>query len=229
MDLDGRTALVTGTSRGIGPAIARALRARGARVLCHARTRDGAERAAADLDGVPVWGDLEGQDQLDALAGQVLGLAPVLHVLVHNAGVLLRGAAADVARTDLERSLAVNAIAPALLTRSLLPALRAARSARVVVVSSTMGQLSGGMSGGSLPYRMSKAAVNVFVANCAAELARDGILINAMHPGWVRTDMGGSGATVTVEQAAATAMRLATLPDGGPSGRFHRGDEEIPW
>ena len=149
--------------------------------------------------------------------------------LVHNAGILLRGSAADVDRGALERSFAVNAVAPVLLTEALLPALRAARSARVVVVSSTMGQLAGGMSGGSLPYRMSKAAANVFVANCAAELARDGILLNAMHPGWVRTDMGGAGASVSVEEAAATALRLATLPDDGPSGRFHRRDEEIPW
>ena len=229
MLLDGQTALVTGTGRGIGPAIAAALRAEGARVLCHARTEDDAHRAAGELGGEPVWGDLGEAAGVAAAAEQALALAPELHVLVHNAGILRRGTVADARVEDIEASFAVNVIAPFSLTQQLLPALRRARHARIVVVSSTMGQFTNGMSGGSLPYRLSKAAVNAFTLSAAADLAGDGILVNAMHPGWVRTDMGGRAASVAPEEAAKTALQLATIDAGGPTGRFWRDGVEIPW
>ena len=229
MLLDGQTALVTGTGRGIGPAIVTALKTEGARVLCHARTEIDARRASIDLGGEPVWGDLGSADGVATAAGQAALLAPRLHVLVHNAGVLHRGGVADALRSDIEDCLAVNVLAPFGLTQALLPSLRAAGLARIVVVSSTMGQFTSGMQGGSLPYRISKSAVNAFVVNTASELAGDGILVNAMHPGWVRTAMGGSGANVEPEQAARMALQLATLDAGGATGRFWRDGVEIPW
>jgi NAD(P)-dependent dehydrogenase (short-subunit alcohol dehydrogenase family) len=229
MLLDGQTALVTGTGRGIGPAIAAALRAEGARVLCHARTEDDARRAATELGGEPVWGDLGQAAGVAEAAARALELAPELHVLVHNAGILRRGTVTDARVDDVEASFAVNVIAPFSLTQQLLPALRRAGHARIVVVSSTMGQFTNGMSGGSLPYRLSKAAVNAFTLSAAADLAGDGILVNAMHPGWVRTDMGGRAASVAPEEAARTALQLATIDAGGPTGRFWRDGVEIPW
>jgi hypothetical protein len=229
MLLDGQTALVTGTGRGIGPAIVAALRSEGARVLCHARTEIDARRASIDLGGEPVWGDLSTAEGVREVGVQARQLAPQLHVLVHNAGVLRRGGVADAQRSDIEECFAVNVLAPFGLTQALLPSLRAAGHARVVVVSSTMGQFASGMRGGSLPYRISKAAVNAFVANTSSELASDGILVNAMHPGWVRTDMGGAGASVAPEQAARMALQLATLDAGGATGRFWRDGVEIPW
>ena len=174
MLLDGQTALVTGTGRGIGPAIVTALRSEGARVLCHARTEIDARRASIDLGGEPVWGDLSTAEGVREVGAQAATLAPQLHVLVHNAGILHRGGVADVVRSDIEECFAVNVLAPVGLTQALLPSLRAAGLARVVVVSSTMGQLTSGMRGGSLPYRISKAAVNAFVANTASELPATG-------------------------------------------------------
>jgi NAD(P)-dependent dehydrogenase (short-subunit alcohol dehydrogenase family) len=229
MLLDGQTALVTGTGRGIGPAIATALKSEGARVLCHARTEVDARRASIDLGGEPVWGDLATAAGVAQVGAQAAQLAPQLHVLVHNAGVLRRGSAADALRSDIEDCVAVNVLAPVGLTQALLPSLRAAGHARIVVVSSTMGQFTSGMRGGSLPYRISKAAVNAFVANTASELAGDGILVNAMHPGWVRTDMGGPTASIEPEEAARMALQLATLDPGGRTGRFWRDGVEIPW
>jgi NAD(P)-dependent dehydrogenase (short-subunit alcohol dehydrogenase family) len=229
MLLDGQTALVTGTARGIGPAIVTALRSEGARVLCHARNEIDARRASIDLGGEPLWGDLSTAEGVREVGTQAALLAPKLHVLVHNAGVLRRGGVADAVRSDIEECVAVNVLAPFGLTQALLPSLRAAGLARVVVVSSTMGQFTSGMRGGSLPYRISKAAVNAFVANTASELAGDGILVNAMHPGWVRTDMGGPSASVEPEQAARMALQLATLDAGGLTGRFWRDGVEIPW
>ena len=229
MELDGKTALVTGTSRGIGPHIARGLAALGARVLCHARREEDARPMAAEVGGVPITGDLGTIEGVQQVADQAAAATDVLHVLVHNAGVLHRGRIEEVTPADLDATMAVNLAAPLFLTQALLPRLRAAGGARIVVVSSRAGALREGMSGGNMTYRISKAAVNAFTNNLAAELADDGILVNAMHPGWVATDMGGRSAPVKPEEGARTALFLATLPDGGPSGRFWQNEREIDW
>jgi NAD(P)-dependent dehydrogenase (short-subunit alcohol dehydrogenase family) len=230
VELAGRNALVTGSNRGLGRAIAERFAAAGARVLCHARTEDNARATAADLQGVPVWGDLEHDGGVRTTAELVAAAAPELHVLVHNAGVGSPGRIDEVTREQWDRVLAVNAAAPLFLTQALLGPLRAAgRKARIVVVSSDSGQFSVPKNGVAFPYRMSKAAVNMLTLNLAAAVAPDGILVNAMHPGWVRTAMGGPEAPVEPADAAETAYLLATLPDGGPSGLFWQDGRQIPW
>jgi NAD(P)-dependent dehydrogenase (short-subunit alcohol dehydrogenase family) len=229
--LSGKTALVTGTSRGIGPAIARALAAEGARVLCHART-DGDARALADeLGGIAIAGDLSTDEGVDSVAEQTLAEAPVLHVLVHNAAFNPRPHESfdEVERESFREVLRVNVEAPLFLTRALLGPLRAAKGARVVLLSSEAGQFAGGMPADGLSYRVSKAALNAVSAVAATALRGEDILVNAMHPGWVRTDMGGPNAPLSPEQGADTAVYLATIPDGGPSGRFFFERREIDW
>jgi len=230
MILAGRTALVTGTSRGLGRAIAGLFAAEGARVLAHARTREAAVGVAEAVGGEPVWGDLSGDDGVLAIAGQLSALSPELHVLVHNAGIGSPGGLEDHSREQFDRVMAVNAAAPLFLTQALLEPLRAAgRKARVVTVSSDSGRFTVPKNGVAFPYRMSKAAVNMLTLNLAAALAPDGILVNAMHPGWMRTDMGGPDAPVAPEQAAETALYLATLPDDGPTGRLWEEKRQIEW
>ena len=229
MALEGKSVLVTGTSRGLGRAIVSALAERRARVLCHARSEADARRVASEVAGVPIWGDLADDSGIAAIAEQVAEAAPILDVLVHNAGVLRRTTLADVSRNDFEFTMAVNVYAPVLLTQALLGPLRAGGSSRVVVVSSTEGQFAIGMSGGYVAYRASKAAVNAAVANLAAELAPAGILVNTMHPGWVVTDMGGPGSSVPPEEAAEHVVYLCDLPDDGPTGCFFWKSREIPW
>jgi len=228
--LAGRTALVTGTSRGLGRAIAALFAGEGARVLAHARTREAALAVAEAVRGEPVWGDLSGGEGVRAVADQAAALAPELHVLVHNAGIGSPGGLADHSREQFDRVMAVNAAAPLFLTQSLLEPLRAAgRTARIVIVSSDSGRFTVPKNGVAFPYRMSKAAVNMLTLNLAAALAPDGILVNAMHPGWMRTDMGGPSAPVAPERAAETALHLATLPDDGPTGQLWEDGRPIEW
>jgi NAD(P)-dependent dehydrogenase (short-subunit alcohol dehydrogenase family) len=229
--LRGKTALVTGTSRGIGPAIARALAEEGARVLCHARSDADARALAAELGGVAIVGDLSSDVGVDSVGEQTLAAAPALHVLVHNAAINPRAQESfdEVDRERFREVLRVNVEAPLFLTRALLGALRAAKSARVILVSSQAGQFAGGMPADGLSYRVSKAALNAVTAVGAAALRSDGILVNAMHPGWVRTDMGGPEAPLSPEEGADTAVFLATLPDDGPSGRFFYERRVIDW
>ena len=106
---------------------------------------------------------------------------------------------------------------------------RAAGAARVVFISSEAGQFDGGMRPDGLSYAVSKAALNAASAVIASAVRPDGILVNAVHPGWVRTGMGGPDAPLQPEQATATALMLATLPPDGPSGCFFFEGREIPW
>jgi NAD(P)-dependent dehydrogenase (short-subunit alcohol dehydrogenase family) len=230
LPLTGRTALITGTHRGLGAAIARRFAADGARVLCHARTQDQATAAAREVGGEPVWGDLSTHAGVVATAERALARVSEVHVLVHNAGVGSPGRLGEHTREQWERVMAVNAAAPLFLTQMLLGALRASDpKARVVIISSDSGRFSVPKNGLAFPYRMSKAAVNMLALNLAAALAPDGILVNAMHPGWLRTDMGGPDAPVAPEQAADAAHHLATLPDGAPSGRLWQDGRVTDW
>lgn len=223
-------ALVTGTSRGIGRAVARSLAAHGLRVLCHARDEDAARMLAAELAGVPVAGDLATADGVAAVARRAASAAPVLDLLVHNAAVNPRP---DEALEDVELETyravhAVNVEAPILLTQALLPPLRAAGGAHVVVVSSEAGQFSNGMGATGLSYRTSKAAVNAFVLVASRALEPERIRVNAVHPGWVRTDMGGPQAPLSAEEGARVVVEIA-LRDDGTTGRFHDAGGAQSW
>lgn len=231
MKLSGKNALVTGTSRGIGPAIARALAAEGARVVCHARRVEDARALADELGGVAIGGDLATADGIAAVAEQATAAAPELHVLVHNAAINPRPRESfdEVEREIFDDVLRVNVLAPLFLTQALVGPMRAARGARVVVLSSESGRLSNGMPGDAMSYRVSKTAVNAVTAVTAAALRQDGILVNTMHPGWVRTDMGGEEAPLTPADGADTAVFLATLPDDGPTGKFFYERREWSW
>jgi NAD(P)-dependent dehydrogenase (short-subunit alcohol dehydrogenase family) len=222
---DRRVALVTGTNRGIGAEIARELAAdHGFLVFAGARDPDGVERT----EGIePIRLDVTDQATVNTARDRIAQDAGVLDALVNNAGVY--GDPIGASDYDIDGAhevLEVNTFGPWRLIEALLPLMRESSQPRIVNVSSGAGQLSD-MNGGRAAYRLSKAALNALTRTLASD--ERWVKVNAMCPGWVRTDMGGSGAPRSVEEGADTAVWLATLPDDGPTGGFFRNRKPIPW
>jgi len=266
--MDGRECVVvTGGNRGIGLEACRQLARRGLRVILTGRDLGQAQAAAARLeaeDGGPAraegWAlDVGDAGSTAAFAARLQAEGTPVHALINNAGVSLHGFDVD----RVAATLNVNYFGAVRVTEALVPLMP--RGARVVMVSSGMGELSGfapslrarfldpaldrpaldalvasfvdavrrqeherqGWPGSA--YRVSKAALNTYVRLLAPSLAARGILVNAVCPGWVRTDMGGSGAPRPVEEGAAGVVWAAMLPPDGPTGGFFRDGRPIDW
>ncbi len=230
--MDKRVAVVTGGNRGIGLEICRQLAKHGGiHVVLTARDAKKGKAAAKQL-GVDFHVlDVASEESVRAFAGWVAGGHRRCDILVNNAGVMLDRHGSRVLDLKVEtwrETLDTNLIGPLLLIQALAPIMKKNGYGRIVNVSSGLGQLSD-MGAGTPAYRVSKTALNALTRTLAAELAGSGILVNSMCPGWVKTDMGGASAPLTVEQGADTAVWLATLPDGGPTGGFFRERKPIPW
>ncbi|GAA3518158.1 SDR family NAD(P)-dependent oxidoreductase [Actinocatenispora rupis] len=224
-------ALVTGANRGIGREVARQLVEAGHTVLVTARSADAAAGVAAELgpDAHPLRLDVTSTDDVVRCAADVADRFGVLDALVNNAAITYdtwqRAADADL---DVVRDAAeTNLYGPWRLVQALLPLLRASRHGRIVNVSSEAASLAG-MGGGTPAYTVSKVGLNALTRMLAAELRPDRILVNAVCPGWVATDMGGPGGR-PVTAGAASVVWAVTLPDDGPTGGFFRDGRPLRW
>jgi len=228
-------AVVTGANRGIGLETARQLAKLGWQVILTSRDGDKGRQAASRLgeQGLTVNAlQLNVTDRTSCAAAHQWIAHRFGHIdaLVNNAGIMIdpQGVSAlDLSGDVLTQTLETNLFGVLNVTQALAPLLRRSRGARVVNLSSGLGQLTD-MKAGTPAYRISKTALNALTRILAAELA-PGVKVNAMCPGWVRTDMGGPQGERSVEQGADTAVWLATLPDDGPTGGYFRDRKPMPW
>jgi NAD(P)-dependent dehydrogenase (short-subunit alcohol dehydrogenase family) len=222
-----RTVLVTGANRGIGHEVARQLLARGDRVVVTARQPDAAQRTAEQLGGDVIAATLDVTDRgsIDAV---VSGLDR-LDVVVNNAAIHYdtwqSAATADLA--VVAEALDTNLLGAWRVVLATLPLLRRSPHPRIVNVSSESGSLAV-MGAGPPAYQVSKAALDAFTITLAAELRGQGILVNAVCPGWVATDMGGRGGR-PVADGAVSVIWAVDLPDDGPTGGFFRDGAPLQW
>lgn len=221
--------LVTGGNRGIGREVCRQLAVRGHTVILTARSAEAATGVANQIGADPLQLDVTDPGSVAAAARQVDARYGRLDVLVNNAAVCYdtwqRAATADLA--VVREAAETNLYGPWLMTQQFLPLLRRSEHPRIVNVSSEAGSFAG-MGGGTPAYTASKAALNALTVMLAADLRADAILVNAICPGWVATDMGGPGGR-PVADGAASVVWGAVLPDSGPTGGFFRDGRPLRW
>ena len=216
--------LITGCNRGIGLALARLALARGDQVIATCREPGTAAQLQAlsaphpgQIEILPL--DVTDAASVRALAAR-LGRRPV-KLLVNNAGVIgpARQSTLDMDFDGFAATLAVNTLAPLRLAQALLPNLQAAGGAKIATITSGMGSMSYARSD-RIAYRASKAAVNKVMQGLATDLKPLGIAVLLLHPGWVKTDMGGAGADISVEDSARGILAQVDALTLASSGGF---------
>jgi NAD(P)-dependent dehydrogenase (short-subunit alcohol dehydrogenase family) len=239
---DTTVALVTGANKGIGYAVAAGLGALGWRVAVGARDDGRREDAVSRLtgEGVDAFGvalDVTDDDSVSGAVREREERAGRLDVLVDDAGVAgsWPDAPTTVGPAELRRVVETNVVGVLRVTNAVVPLLRRSAHPRIVNQSSHVGSLTlqttpgvdlGPVSGG---YAPAKTFLNALTVQFAKELAGTGVLVNGACPGYVATELNGFAGTLTVEQGAAVAIRLASLPDGGPSGQLFDEAGVVPW
>ena len=234
MDVNTTVALVTGANRGIGFEVCRQLAEQGYTVLLTARDLAKAQKAAeqlqrAGLDVLPQQLDVTDAASVARACDRMTADFGCLDALINNAAIDYDTdqtvLSADLTR--VQRALETNTLGAWRLTQAFMPLLRQSQHGRIVNVSSGAGAWSS-MHGGTPAYSLSKVALNALTLMTAASLKSSEILVNAICPGWVATDMGGQGGRPVAEGAASVVWGV-TLPDGGPTGGFFRDGQAIEW
>ncbi|GAB4386286.1 MAG: SDR family oxidoreductase [Elainellaceae cyanobacterium] len=229
-----RIAIVTGANRGIGLEVVRQLAQREMIGILGSRDLNKGKEAAAPLADqglhvLPRQLDVTDPDSIARLAIEIEQEFGRLDVLVNNAGILYdtwqKPSTADF--DTVQAAIDTNMLGAWRMCKAFVPLLRQSQHGRIVNVSSGAGSLTS--MGDSTPaYSVSKAALNALTRTLAAELKRSGILVNAVCPGWVATEMGGSGGR-PIADGAASVVWAVMLPDDGPTGGFFRDGQPVAW
>ncbi len=225
--------LVTGANRGIGFEIIRQLAKLGHQTILTARNETEGTKAREKLakEGLTVHFlkmDVTSETQISDAVSAVRNQFGHLDVLINNAGVMRKNDTSLLNTTDdiLGDIIKTNSLAPLKVTQAFVPIIP--KMGKVVMVSSGAGSMTDPVGGWSPVYCISKSMLNAITRHLAYYLTEKGIQVNAMCPGWVKTEMGGSGATRNVDEGADTAVWLATT-ENIPTGKFWRDRKEIPW
>jgi NAD(P)-dependent dehydrogenase (short-subunit alcohol dehydrogenase family) len=241
-----KIALITGANKGIGLETGRQLGKLGYIILLGSRDALKGEVAARQLrdDGVDARVlklDVCKHSDIEAAVALITADFGHLDVLVNNAGVMIekgwtKNTTSETTLENLRATFDANLFAVFAVTKAMLPLLKAAPAARIVNVSSILGSVSYQATPGSptystklFAYNASKAALNMLTISLAHELGNTAIKVNSAHPGWVKTDLGGSAAPMNVAEGAKTEVDLAILPADGPTGGFFHLGNPIPW
>lgn len=240
-----KIALITGANKGLGLETSRQLGKLGITVLVGARDRAKGEAAVQQLksDGIDARAvklDVNRPADHVAVSGLIEKEFGRLDILVNNAAVMNDGRDGNETSTTsqqvLRETFETNFFAVVGLTQILLPLLKKSAAARIVNLSSILGSNTLHATPGSpiysaktFAYDASKAALNSFTIHLAHELRKTKIKVNSAHPGWVKTEMGGEGATMELEDGAKTSVELATLSEDGPTGGYFHMGEALPW
>lgn len=241
MTPDRRIALVTGGNRGIGFATCKLLAEKGIGVILTSRLKDEGEEAVAklrdmghDIDFHKL--DVTNHEDIQSIEKCIRDKYSRLDILINNAGVMLdeeppgsgMPSIFDTSPDILRDTMEVNVYGPLRLILTFVPLMKENNYGRIVNVSSKMGQLSG-MGPGWPGYRTSKTALNALTRIFASELSNTNIKVNSVHPGWVRTRMGGKGATRSIEEGARSVIWPALVDDAGPTGGFFLDGNPLEW
>ncbi|SDK16770.1 Short-chain dehydrogenase [Methylophilus rhizosphaerae] len=241
-----RIAFITGANRGIGFETVRKLGEQGIKVIMGARDRAKGEQAVNTLKASGIDAEYLHYDATIANSAQAVAMAletrfGKLDILINNAGILKEALvgqnnSADVTQEILRTTFEANFFAVVALTQALLPLLQRSPAGRIVNLSSILGSQTLHSSPDSpiaaakgLAYNASKTALNMFTIHLAHALKDTAIKVNAAHPGWVKTELGGTHAPMEVRDSWKTSIRLATLDENGPTGGYFHEDQALPW
>jgi len=236
-------ALVTGANKGLGREISRQLATKGVLVLMGARDRGRGEKTVAELrsQGLSVeliQIDVTSDSSVNQTAAEMDRRHGRLDILVNNAGIALDWVAASELTVDaFQKTFETNVFGAFRVTRAMLPLLRKSKHGRIVNISSGLGSLARNADPTSplamrnmlLAYAASKAALNMVTIHFANLLKDSGIKVNSANPGFTATDMNQHRGTKTVEQGAATPVRMALLADDGPTAGVFSDEGPEPW
>ena len=237
-------ALITGANKGIGYETARQLGKKGITVLIGARDEQRGLAAVESLrkEGVAakfVALEVGSAASIKAAVEQVTREFGVLDILINNAGTLdytSDGPGSGVSQNTLKTTFETNFFSLVAVTQAFLPLIRKSGAGRIVNLTSILGSIAEHADPNSpiyqakfLAYDASKAAVNMFTNHLAYELKGTKIKVNAAHPGWVKTDLGGPQAPMELVDGAKTSVELATLPETGPSGGYYHMGVHMRW
>ena len=232
--MDQKNVLITGANKGIGFEIARQMATQSFHVILSGRSAARVEEATSRLKQAgascsSLVMDVGNIDSIQFAFEEVYDRISTLDVLINNAAILLDSATAFLQATNtmIEDTLRINALGPLYVTRTFLPLLTS--GSRVINISSSAGQICDGAGQYAPVYSMSKTLLNTITMQLDAALHTRNIIVNAMCPGWVKTDMGGTGAPRTVNQGAETAVWLATEAPLSLTGQFIKDKSRISW